>query len=144
MFSYFTEIGYLISTFHGAVRAVAFAAVHVSALSSEAGVDTFLEERDKSLENTASVKKSSFLVNQTVISKYMSLRIVLHENTMQQQWYHRCSLQKVSFYKHITNFRMLPQWRKKEKKIVSGLRNKSISLSEDLNSCIRKKVRTDF
>lgn len=81
MFSYYTEIGYLISTFHGAV---AFAAVHDAAVSSEGGV-FFLEEWGKSLENTASVKRSSFLVNQTVISKYMNLRIVVPENTVQQQ-----------------------------------------------------------
>lgn len=85
MLFYHTGLPYLVSTFHGAARVIAFAAGHVSALSSEAGVNTFLEELDKSLEKTAMVKSSSFLINQAVISKCLCLRMVPDENILQQQ-----------------------------------------------------------
>lgn len=85
MLSYYTEIAYLVSASHGAACVIAFAADHVSALSSEAGVNTFLEELDKSLEKTAMVKSSSFLINQTVISKCLCLRMLPDENILQEQ-----------------------------------------------------------
>jgi len=62
MLFYYTEVGYVISRFHGTLCAVAFAAVYVSALSSEAGVNSFSEELEKSLENTTPVKSNSLLV----------------------------------------------------------------------------------
>lgn len=123
MLSYYIDIVYLVSTFHGGVCAVAFAAVLVLALCSEAGVNTFSEE----LDNTAPVKSNSFLVNQSVISKYLRVRIAPDENTMQQQLYHRCSVQKVSFYEHITNFRM-----------HNGPREQPVSVSRNSKSVFLK------
>lgn len=127
MLSYYIEIVYLVSTFHGGVCAVAFAAVLVLALCSEAGVNTFSEELDRSLENTAPVKSNSFLLNQSVISKYLSVRIAPDENTTQQQLYHRCSVQKVSFYENITNFRM-----------HNGPKEQSVSVSRNSKSVFLK------
>lgn len=51
MLSYYTGIAYLVSAFHGAACVIAFAAGHVSALSLEAGVNTFLEELESPGKN---------------------------------------------------------------------------------------------